>query len=145
MTFSAISVSGLGVLLLDLLGIVGDQAREDQHARGGDPLSMRLPREVGGAVRVRMPIGRLQGGQRKGRPAAAPFIVRVTDRTSGLEIHGRFSAAFSLNFIADLLALIEALQAGTFDRTDMDEHVLAAAVGLNEAKPFCGVEPLNRS
>jgi hypothetical protein len=86
-----------------------------------------------------------RGGQRKGRPAATPFTVRVTDRTSGLEIHGGFSAAFSLNFIADLLALIEALQAGTFDRTDMHEHVLAAAVGLNKAKPLCGVEPLNRS
>ena len=85
-----------------------------------------------------------EAGKGKGGPRP-PLTVRVTNRTSGLEIHGRFSAAFSLNFIADLLALIEALQAGTFDRTDMDEHVLAAGVGLNKAKPLCGVEPLNRS
>ena len=54
-------------------------------------------------------------------------------------------AAFRLNFIADLLAFIEALQARTFDRTDVDEHVLAAAIGLYKAEPLCGVEPLNRS
>jgi hypothetical protein len=47
-----------------------------------------------------------------------------------------------LNFIADLLAFIEALQARAFDRANMDEHVLAAAIGLYKAEPFVALNHL---
>jgi hypothetical protein len=64
---------------------------------------------------------------------------------SGFEVRRCVLAALIYDVIANLLAFIEALQARTFDRTDMDEHVLAAAIGLYKAEPLCGVEPLNRS
>jgi hypothetical protein len=41
-----------------------------------------------------------------------------------------------------LLSLVERAQAGTFDRTNVNEDILAAVVRLNEAKTFLAVEPL---
>ena len=70
---------------------------------------------------------------------------RPSNRMSGLEIDGCFPTAFRLHFVADLLAFIEALQSRTLNCTNMDEHVLAAAVRLNEAKTLRGVKPLDRS
>ena len=69
----------------------------------------------------------------------------LSDRASGLEIDRRFPAPFRLKFIADLLAFIEAMQTRTLNRADVDENVLAAAIGLNEAKSLRGIEPLHRS
>jgi hypothetical protein len=43
----------------------------------------------------------------------------------------------------NLLALIETLHAGAFDRADMHKDVLAAIIRLNEAEAFLAVEPLN--
>src|ERR671912_2228439 len=34
--FDDVGTPSLGILLLDPLGVVGDQGREDQHADGGD-------------------------------------------------------------------------------------------------------------
>ncbi len=34
-------------------------------------------------------------------------------------------------------------QAGALDRADVDEHVLAAAFGLDKSEPFGGVEPFH--
>src|SRR6185437_14762682 len=44
---------------------------------------------------------------------------------------------------SDLLAFVEAVQARSFDRTDMNEHVLAALRRLDEPKTLRGVEPLH--
>jgi hypothetical protein len=41
--------------------------------------------------------------------------------------------AIGNNIERDLLSLVEAAHPGTFDGTDMDEHILAAVIGLNEA------------
>ena len=65
--------------------------------------------------------------------------------TSDLEIDRRVLAAFVLDFIADLLTVIQALQARTLDCADMDEDVFAAAIGLNEAKSLLSAEPLHCS
>jgi hypothetical protein len=46
------------------------------------------------------------------------------------------------HFEFELLPLVEGAQAGTLDRTDVNEHILAAVVRLNEAKAFLAVEPL---
>jgi hypothetical protein len=78
-----------------------------------------------------------KGGSRR------PIFWLVSDRALGLEIDRRFPASFRLNFVGDFLAFIEALQARALDSADMDEHVLAAAVGLNESESFLSVEPLN--
>jgi hypothetical protein len=53
---------------------------------------------------VRTPIEPLAGaGKRRGGRS------RPSNRMSDLEIDGRFSAAFRLHFVADLLAFVEAL------------------------------------
>jgi hypothetical protein len=46
------------------------------------------------------------------------------------------------DFEFELLSLVEGAQAGTLDRADVNEHILAAVVRLNEAKAFLAVEPL---
>src|ERR1700679_2786456 len=59
---------------------------------------------------------------------------------AGLAAH-----AVGLRFERKLLAFIERAQACAFDGADMNENVIAAVVGLNEAKTLCCVEPLNCS
>src|SRR5258707_12764870 len=48
-----------------------------------------------------------------------------------------------LLFVAHLGTLIEGVQAGPLYSRDMDEYILAAAVGLNKSKSLCRVEPLH--
>jgi hypothetical protein len=50
-----------------------------------------------------------------------------------------------LRFERELLALIERAQTSAFDGTDVNENVISAVVGLNEAEAFGRVEPLNCS
>jgi hypothetical protein len=45
----------------------------------------------------------------------------------------------------NLLALIEALHAGAFDRADMHEYVLPAALRLNESIALLAIEPFHCS
>src|SRR5690606_5132819 len=47
------------------------------------------------------------------------------------------------DFVAHLLALIQAIQPRALDRRDVDEHVGPTLVRLNEAIAFLAVEPLN--
>ena len=44
---------------------------------------------------------------------------------------------------ADHLALIKRTQACLLDGGDVDEDILAAVVGLDEAKPLCWIEPFD--
>jgi hypothetical protein len=60
-----------------------------------------------------------------------------------LQISRRFLAAVADDVVADLGTLIEAAQAGLLDGRDMDEHILAAAVGLNKSEPLLRIEPLH--
>src|SRR6266404_7377607 len=59
---------------------------------------------------------------------------------AGLAAH-----AVDLRFERKLLAFVERAQAGALDGADVDEHVVAAVIGLNEAEALCRVEPLNCS
>ena len=79
------------------------------------------------------------------RLAATSPAALLLDWLLNLEVHGRLPAAFLLNMVDDLLALIETGQSCALDSTDMDEHVLAAAVRLNEAETLCSFEPLSRA
>ncbi len=45
----------------------------------------------------------------------------------------------------DLLSLVEATHTGAFDRADMNEDILVAALGLNESEAFLAVKPLHSS
>jgi hypothetical protein len=62
-----------------------------------------------------------------------------------LQIGGRFLArpAIGFDLIRDLLPFRETAQARALNRADVDEHVLSAAVGLNEAVALLLVEPLD--
>src|SRR4051812_16974592 len=64
-----------------------------------------------------------------------------------LQLAGRHLAAalVALELEADLLAFRQRAEARTFDGGDVDEHVLAAAIRLDEAKALGGVEPLHGS
>lgn len=58
----------------------------------------------------------------------------------------RFSSAPVLfDLIADLLAIGEALQPGTFNGGYMNENVRSASVRLDEPKAFCRIKPLHRT
>jgi hypothetical protein len=61
------------------------------------------------------------------------------------QIFRRRFAAVVLLFVAHLSALIEAAEAGSFHGRDMDEHVLAAVVGLNKSVTLRRVKPLDRT
>src|SRR5579863_7383431 len=69
------------------------------------------------------------------------------DRLSGGQVDGRLAAglAVAAQFEADLLAFGEVADARAFDRGDVDEHVLAAVIGLDEAVALLRIEPLHGS
>jgi len=59
------------------------------------------------------------------------------------QIRRGFPATFAHNVEADALTFSERGQAGTFDRTDVHKHILAACAWLNEAEALLGVEPFH--
>ena len=64
-------------------------------------------------------------------------------RSTYPEVFGGFFATVSRDFVAYLSALIQAAQTRSLDGRDMDEHVLAASLGLDKAIALCRVEPLH--
>ena len=65
------------------------------------------------------------------------------DGSNRLEVRRRRLAAFHCHFVADLLAFVQAPQAGCLNRRDVDENVLAAILRHNEPEALGGVEPLH--
>ena len=70
--------------------------------------------------------------------AAAVFVrgrdvVSDPSRSTDLDVLGRLLTTITDDLIFDSLTLIERTKAGTFDSRDMDEHVSAAVLGLNES------------
>jgi len=65
-------------------------------------------------------------------------------RSGGLQIvRRRFSGpSIGDNLIRDLLSLVEAVHPSALDGADVHENILAAIIGLDEAKAFLAVEPL---
>src|SRR5216684_2992512 len=61
------------------------------------------------------------------------------------QIAGRFLAAIAHDLVLDLLTFVEPRQTGALDRRDMDEHVLAAGIRLDEAVALLRIEPLDRT
>ena len=62
-----------------------------------------------------------------------------------LEIFRRRLSAVADDFELDLLAFIERGEAGLLDSRDMYEHILSAALRLDESVAFGRVEPLHCS
>src|SRR5580704_636427 len=58
---------------------------------------------------------------------------------------GLAGAAVLRHLVGNLLAFAQRLQTGALDCADVDEHVLAAVIRLDEAIAFLRVEPLDRS
>src|SRR5271154_7459982 len=65
-------------------------------------------------------------------------------RSIRAKVSGRLLAAVGDDVIGDLGVIRQAVETGLLDRRDMDEHVLAAAVRLNEAVTLLPIEPLYR-
>src|SRR5690349_4691192 len=82
-------------------------------------------------------------------------VIRDKTRRSGSVERGSTNlqilcAAFAtlwidLDFVGDLLPLRQARQSGALDGAHMDEHVVAAVVGLDKSKTLLTVEPLHRT
>src|ERR1700747_703722 len=64
-------------------------------------------------------------------------------RSARFEIVRGLLAAVADHFVFDRLALVERTQAGPLDRGDMDEHVSAAVLRLNEPITLRRVEPFH--
>jgi hypothetical protein len=70
-------------------------------------------------------------------------VVSHPSRSTDLDILGRLLTTITDNLIFDRLTLIERTKAGTFDSGNMDEHVSAAVLGLNESIALRRVEPFD--
>lgn len=75
---------------------------------------------------------------------AGPSVIGAS-RSSQRQI---FRAAFAphpveLDLERNLLAFGETRKTRPFDRTDMDEHVIAAVIGLDESEALLTIEPLD--
>src|SRR6516165_11599710 len=80
------------------------------------------------------------------KPTASPQrSPKLTDRSFDLEIHRRCFAAVFFDLILNLLPLVERAQSSTLDRRDVDEHVPAAPLRLNESIALGRIEPLYRA
>ena len=68
-------------------------------------------------------------------------------RSGGAQIFsGRFAGpAVGDDVKADFLPLIEGAHAGAFNRADMNEDVIAAVGGLNEAEALLAVKPTSEN
>jgi hypothetical protein len=96
---------------------------------------------------------RSRGGMRREiRSSALPLLAVKATRsflssasTDSAQVVGRRFAGLSIgnDFELNLLAFVEAMHPGAFDRADMHEDVLPAIVRLNEAEAFLTVEPFH--
>ena len=73
--------------------------------------------------------------------------MRIGTARLGAQIASRRLARTTIrqNFIVDLLTFIEALETSLLDGADMDEHVLATIVGLDEAITLLRIKPFHGS
>src|SRR6266478_1589753 len=63
--------------------------------------------------------------------------------STNLEVFGRFLSTIAHDFVLNDLAFIEGAQSCTFDSGNVDEHVLAAALRLNETISLGRIEPFH--
>src|SRR6266545_1580932 len=78
------------------------------------------------------------------KPTASPQRSPET-RSLDLEIHRRCFSAVLFDLILDLLPLIERAQSSALDSRDVDKHIPAALLRLNESIAFGGIEPFYRT
>ena len=120
MLFAALHESAIGTKRTSLfaphMSAIGGKADIRVYGRSLEPTSKRSPAEA---------------GRSRWNLFADP------------QITCRLFAPIGNNLIVDRRAFIEGAQARALKRRDMHEHVLAAALRLNEAVSFCWIEPFN--
>ena len=84
-------------------------------------------------------------GNAKGRPGGRPSQNRQTQKLERLQVDRFRTARFSFDFEADTLTFVQRAHAGLFDSGDVDENVLRAVFGLDEAEAFGRVEEFYRT
>src|SRR5262249_24097452 len=94
---------------------------------------------VGRSWHGRLPATRSNGGARPRRP---PHVPSCSAHFKGF---CRFLPAIAHHFVLNDLPLIESAQSSTFDGGNVDEHILAAPLRLNESVALGRVEPLHGS
>src|ERR1700704_4144187 len=67
------------------------------------------------------------------------------ERSADLKVFGRLLATIAYNFVLDGLTLIKGSQACPLDGGNVNEHILPAALRLNESVSFGRVEPFHGS
>src|SRR5262249_45984253 len=73
----------------------------------------------------------------------AHHLPSLVDRSLDLEIHGRCFSGALFDLILDVLPFIERVQSRALNSGDMNEHVPAAALRLNESIALIRIEPLH--
>src|SRR6185437_12484433 len=68
---------------------------------------------------------------------AAPFL------SAGLQVGRRVFPSVLHDVKTKRLTLLQTGKARLLHSADVDEHVFGSVVGLDEAKPLCGVEPFH--
>jgi hypothetical protein len=137
--------------VLDVNGLKFDCGRNDKQ---NDALEYVLSRE-GRLHTVGKRVCEMEGG-----PAcdAGPLVLNIDElslaangprlslrlcrrflRSLDLEVFRGVLPAIVHEFILNTLPLVQSAQAGTFDRRDMDEHILASTLRLNEPIAFVGL------
>src|ERR1700730_158073 len=80
----------------------------------------------------------------RGRSRPVKVAVARYGCSACLKVFGRFLAVLRAahDFERDFLTLVQRVETRAFDGADMDEHILAAVIRLNEAVAFLRIKPL---
>jgi hypothetical protein len=132
-----------------VLEVAFDTAQRSTRHKSG--VALRSPRTPahGQAVSRRRSVGNADGADSlKKRPhlSERPFsLIFPKTLLCELQIGRCFLAALHHHIVADLLPIIEPGQPGSLHGRDVYEHILAAALRLDEAETLGCIEPLNRT
>src|SRR5258708_1398812 len=125
----------------DLACLPGARSGESGHRgaatswHGSDPPRRHARRVVSATPDARTSFGGWLATALK-RRAARPILF-------DLEIYRRLLTAGTLNLVLNGLSFIERCQSGTFDGTDVYEHIFSTSLRLNEPVAFGRIEPLH--
>src|SRR5262245_59343051 len=86
-----------------------------------------------------------QGGHPPHHSTSRSDCRKFASGSLDLEIHGRCFSAVLFDLILDVLPFIERAQPSALNSGDMNEHVPAAALRLNESIALRRIEPLHRA
>ncbi len=77
------------------------------------------------------------------RPCLCDYAAEERSVDDCQVFRSKLSISARHDFVLNLLAFVEAVQARAFNRGHVDIHILAAVVGLDETKSLAWIEPLH--